>query len=514
VLGWAKEDVPVVTVDANTPELLGARSGANPPAPNIAGVRALWKRLIFMPPLRVSSAPIDFSAQLIIYFAVVLGLSITAVAVVPGPAFSAVPAAVLSIAAFASAYFSVSAVAEIDAAWSTVTFTYLVAVLTIGPRGLACVVILYALGHGARYKVGWFRMVFNAATHVIEGTVALLVFEGLRTNLIAAGMAAGLTDLAVNSILLMGAISIASHKLNLRFWVKATLGISAYEAVYGLGAAAAFQLYPHQGIATYVELLGTPLALQGFLVLLARRVHWFNEQNKQHQEARVRLLQQAIDASNTERERIAASIHDGVVQDLVGLAFSLGAFADIDPNSLTEEDLKAIASLMRDGAETARIATRDLRTLIIEIASPKLKHEGLRAALNDLLHNVSGNVETNLDMPEELDSIGEGQQALLYRVAQEAMRNSVKYSEASHLTVGISKEKQDIVLLVVDNGKGFTVVDRAKRQEEGHVGLTLLERTVKDGGGAFEIWSEPGQGTRITMRVPASAPGKAEDQPA
>jgi two-component system, NarL family, sensor kinase len=135
----------------------------------------------------------------------------------------------------------------------------------------------------------------------------------------------------------------------------------------------------------------------------------------------------------------------------------------------------------------------------------------LRAALNDMLHNVSGHVETTLDMPEEVDSIGEGQQALLYRVAQEAMRNSLKYSEASKLSVGISKVEQDIVLLVVDNGNGFTVVDRAKRQEEGHVGLTLLERTVKDGGGEFDIWSEPGQGTRITMRVPVRAPDKTEE---
>jgi len=500
-----------VTVDAHDHGLADATLGGNHLAPNLNRARQVWRRFTFMPPLKTSSAPIDFSPQLIAYFGTVLTLSALSVGFVPGPAFLILPTAVLSCAAFSTAYFSVSAVADIDAAWSTGIFIFLVTVLTVGPRALACVVVADAIGTAARYRVGWFRMTFNAASHMVQGTGALLVFEALKTNILVAGIAAGIADLTLNSVLLMGAISIASHKLNLRFWIKDTASFLIYELMYGLGAAAAFQLYPHQGIAAYAEILGTPLALQVFLVLLARRVHKFNEETREHQEARVRLLQQAIDASNTERERIAAGIHDGVVQDLVGLTFSLGAYGNADLSKLSSAELAELSALLGAGAETSRVATRDLRTLIIEIAAPKLKQEGLRAALDDLLHNISGNVETTLDMPEEVDSLAESQQALLYRVAQEALRNSVKYSEASHLTVGISKEEQDIVLLVADNGKGFTVVDRAKRQEEGHVGLTLLERTVKDGGGAFEIWSEPGQGTRITMRVPAKTPEKAAD---
>jgi signal transduction histidine kinase len=455
------------------------------------------------PPTRYSAGLVIFVSSLVVSAGLLAWRSVG-----PGPWL---PIATLAAAAAVSDYFSVVSVSVVQTGWSTTTLMLLVSVVTLGPTALLATSLGVGMGFALRYRNGWFKTAFNVALHFISVMGGYAVFRWLEPHLLAGGLLLGAVVLLAESILLFGVIGIATHQSPVSPWMRYLRSVGGYYFVYGVAAAGAAAIYPRQGFATFPETLGASLALQAFLVGLARRVHWFNEETKQHQEARVRLLQQAIDASNTERERIAAGIHDGVVQDLVGLTFSLGAYANSDLSKLSTPELAELSALLGAGAETSRVATRDLRTLIIEIAAPKLKQEGLRAALDDLLHNISGNVETTLDMPDEIDSLAESQQALLYRVAQEALRNSMKYSEATHLKVGISKEEQSIVLLVADNGKGFTVIDRAKRQEEGHVGLTLLERTVKDGGGAFEIWSQPGEGTRITMRVPARALDKAGD---
>jgi two-component system NarL family sensor kinase len=246
------------------------------------------------------------------------------------------------------------------------------------------------------------------------------------------------------------------------------------------------------------------LLLQGFLVYLARRMHVYEEETKAHQEARVRLLQRAIDASNEERERIAASIHDGVVQELAGLSFSLGAYAHTRSHDPNGHDQQAILKLVREASETARRATRDLRTLIIEIAPPKLKEQGLGAALEDLLANVGSGPKTELHLDDGL-RLDDSTNRLIYRVAQEAVRNSTKYAHAENLSIQVAYDGADVVLRVADDGRGFDAVEQDRQLAEGHVGLGLLQRTVADGGGSLRIASEPGGGTTVEMRAPRAA---------
>ena len=473
--------------------------------PGLAGIAGFWKRVSFMPPLTLSAARVRFSPLLFGYFALVVAGALASVVWLGGPRIDLVDVVALSAATLVASYFSVSSLASMDVGWSTAAAIWIAAVVTLGPRGVIAVVIADAIGFALRYRIGWFKATFNAAMHQLEAVAAYLVFVNLQRNGFLAGSLAGLVDLLVNSILLLGVIWAAHGKVSASAWLRDGLSYCAYYFVYGLAAAAVYVLHQSQGPLAYVEILGTPLALQGFLVFLARRVYRFNKETQEHQEARVRLLQQAIEASNTERERIAASIHDSVVQDLVGLTFTLGAYAGRDVGTLTEVEKVSLMRQIAEGSETARKATHDLRTLMIEIASPKLKQAGLRAAIEDLLHNVSANIKTEFTMSTEMESVSEAEQGLVYRVAQEGIRNATKYSRAHKLSVQVKKTATDITLLIVDDGKGFDQEQRLRRQGQGHVGLTLLERTVKDGGGHLEVRSQPGSGTRLTMSIPASA---------
>jgi len=92
---------------------------------------------------------------------------------------------------------------------------------------------------------------------------------------------------------------------------------------------------------------------------------------------RERLLARAIEASDNERRRIAADLHDGIVQDLAGVAFGLAPLAA----RAGSDDRKVL-----DGSvQRLRQGVRELRTLLVEIHPPRLESAGLESALDDLL---------------------------------------------------------------------------------------------------------------------------------
>src|SRR5437764_5592667 len=99
---------------------------------------------------------------------------------------------------------------------------------------------------------------------------------------------------------------------------------------------------------------------------------------RQGQLERERLLQRAIDASNAERRRIARDLHDGVVQSLAGVSYSLAAAADRLDGEPGSGD---VGLSLRQAAADTRRSMRDLRSLIVEIAPPNLHAEGLEHAV-------------------------------------------------------------------------------------------------------------------------------------
>ncbi len=209
------------------------------------------------------------------------------------------------------------------------------------------------------------------------------------------------------------------------------------------------------------------------------------------------LLQRAVDASDAERRRIAADIHDGIVQDLAGLSYSLAAAAERTGSGQET----APAETLRRGAEAARQSVRELRSLLVEIYPPSLQRGGLEAALSDLLAPLEGRgIRTDLELPDRLE-IAPEKEALLFRTAQEAIRNAVDHAEARQVEVRVRSEPSTVSLLIADDGKGFVPGRPARGPAEGHLGLSLLRDLADDARGKLEIDSAPGAGTRVHLEV-------------
>jgi two-component system NarL family sensor kinase len=247
--------------------------------------------------------------------------------------------------------------------------------------------------------------------------------------------------------------------------------------------------------------LALPL-LAGLAVLLLSQVPlaWSMARRLQrgHRD-REALLANAIEASAQERRRIASDLHDGVVQDVAGVAFGLAPLAE---DAERRGDSRASAAL-RASMSTLRQGVRDLRTLLVEIHPPSLESAGLEAALSDLLSPLQADgIATELHVDDRATT-GSNGDALVYRVAREALRNTQKYAEADSVRVEVTRPEPDTTRLVVaDDGKGFSADDRARRVDQGHVGLTLLESLVRQSNGTLDVRSDPGAGTTVELEVP------------
>jgi signal transduction histidine kinase len=99
---------------------------------------------------------------------------------------------------------------------------------------------------------------------------------------------------------------------------------------------------------------------------------------------------------------------------------------------------------------------------------------------------------------EGLGALSDPDVALVWRVAQEAVRNSLRHAGASELSVAVHSEGRLTVLEVIDDGCGF---DPAEARDRTHFGLRGLASLIADAGGTLRVTSAPGQGTAVRLEV-------------
>lgn len=235
------------------------------------------------------------------------------------------------------------------------------------------------------------------------------------------------------------------------------------------------------------------------LYLLQLPIAWRLIRRIQHGQGEREVLEQrAAQASDLERQRIAGDLHDGVVQTLAGVSYSLGAVAQRVKALGSPQVSQAIA----DAGNTTRRSIVQLRTLIFDIYPPSLRHAGLGPALRDLLAPLNAQGLTpELTFPTHLTVSGEVED-MLYRSAQEAIRNVVKHAGTGRVDVLVEATADRVSLQVRDEGRGF--VPLTGDQLDGHFGLRMLNERAARLGGLLKVDSVLGQGTVVKVEVPVS----------
>lgn len=257
----------------------------------------------------------------------------------------------------------------------------------------------------------------------------------------------------------------------------------------------------HRIVVSFVPLIAGALVL--FLVVVMPLAVSLSRRVERGERDRARLMRHAVLASDLERRRIARDLHDGVVQELAGLGYTLPT---VTRELHADGDLRTARSTLEGATELVQHNVQALRQLLTDIYPPDLAGPGLRNAVHQLVHTeafgagLEAQVRIQQDLELPLDAA-----RLAHRVIREGLRNVVKHARASQVLVELGLHEGQVLVRVVDDGEGAGPGPLPLRGPRGHLGLRLLDDTVRDVGGSLEVSSPgTGEGVSLVARFPAS----------
>lgn len=222
-------------------------------------------------------------------------------------------------------------------------------------------------------------------------------------------------------------------------------------------------------------------ALQASLEELAER-------NEELQASRLRI----VTASDAARRGIERNLHDGAQQHLVALAVKIGLVSSIAEDGDTE----MVGQMLRDLRGDVQATIDEVRALAHGIFPPLLRDRGLGEALKAAAGRSGLSCAVDVDLPGRFP---EQVETTAYFCCTEALQNAAKYAGAgADVTIRVRAGAGALVVEVTDDGAGFDAATSA----EGH-GFTNMRDRLGAIGGALEVDSAPGRGTRLVLTIPA-----------
>jgi signal transduction histidine kinase len=212
---------------------------------------------------------------------------------------------------------------------------------------------------------------------------------------------------------------------------------------------------------------------------------------------RLRMLsKKIITAQEEERSKIALELHDQLGQELIS--------ARLEALSLAKQSKDdVITQRATDLAEILTMTANKVQQMSLEIRPALLHSLGFVRAIKQCAKDfekrtgILCTVRIN-SRGTEFDSLGDSANTA-FRIAQEALTNILKHSQATQAEINVNKEKDRIVLSVSDNGKG---IDKRKLKSISSIGLLGMSERAKIIGGSLGIRTNPQKGTEIIARLP------------
>ena len=211
------------------------------------------------------------------------------------------------------------------------------------------------------------------------------------------------------------------------------------------------------------------------------------------------LVNKLITAQEDERKRLAADLHDGIIQSLIAIWYRLQRIAP--PNDVGEEEWQAeifdTTRLLNEQILEIRRMLYDLRPLILD-------NYGLFPAVESYVQNLQdkNNISVDVIIQGKNENLNSRIEITLFRILQEALTNVLKHANATNARVELTTKADSVSLIVEDNGSGLdtSLLSTAHYQER--LGLAGIQERALLLNGICSIESWPGKGTRISVDIP------------
>ncbi|MEA1844670.1 two-component system sensor histidine kinase MctS [Agrobacterium tumefaciens] len=214
------------------------------------------------------------------------------------------------------------------------------------------------------------------------------------------------------------------------------------------------------------------------------------------------LMQRVIDTQEEERLRIARELHDGISQNLVGVRFAI----DLARRKVTPDNVGAVEAIGK-GAAALTEAIKEVRRISHDLRPRVLDDLGLTAALEALISSFSERtgIAATLESVAFKHMLVPEARVALYRVAQEALTNIERHSNATRVTIRFSSRDERVQMIVSDNGRGFPATrEESEMATYKGLGLRNMQERMTHFGGRLDVESSA-KGTVLRAVLPMTA---------
>ena len=214
------------------------------------------------------------------------------------------------------------------------------------------------------------------------------------------------------------------------------------------------------------------------------------------------LSHRLVEVQESERRWIAHELHDEVGQALTLTKLQIQAMGRVPGADVLQVDLKACIKVVEDALQHVRNISMDLRPSLLDDLGlgPAIRQHVYRCAQEGAFTARVVNDLPEISLPPAVETT-------CFRIVQEAMTNIIRHAEASNVQVVLQQQDNELELIIEDNGVGFDVEAALKLASGGDsLGLLGMQERISLVQGYLNIWSEPGEGTRIKVRVPLYPP--------
>jgi PAS domain S-box-containing protein len=222
---------------------------------------------------------------------------------------------------------------------------------------------------------------------------------------------------------------------------------------------------------------------------------------RRENEIQMATQRRLMKAREEERANIARDLHDGPIQTLIATIFELHELRGDASDPGLRAGLGGIGT-------TVTNAIHELRQVVNELRPPTLIDFGLAKAIQEHVADIQEKfpqIQLSLDLAESAIQLSEPISLSLYRICQEALRNIIRHSQATQASVFLSHDQDQVILEIQDNGLGFSFTDDfSTLTVDKHFGLAGMKERAEAIGGKLQIFSEPGEGTKVAVFAPIS----------
>lgn len=221
-----------------------------------------------------------------------------------------------------------------------------------------------------------------------------------------------------------------------------------------------------------------------------------------------RLSNEKVEANDTvvqerllaERQRLARDLHDSVSQQLFAASMLLSAMTEQEQDETPKKQLTQVEKVVQQ-------AQLEMRALLLHLRPIALHNKTLAEGLEDLILELQEKVYFHIDYQIEEIPLSKAEEDHLFRIAQEALSNTLRHAKASEMELHFIERDQFAILRIQDNGLGFDV-DGDKMSS---YGLRIIAERAVEIGCTYKIVSIKDEGTIVEVKVPLKREGEKND---